>query len=70
MAEPWATLPLVRHWLVIVAVVCGAGLGLTTTEASALKTRVNVREECTSKLLPGNGVVLTTTLTIRNAPRG
>ena len=54
----------------IAAVVFGAGLGLTTAPASALKTRVNVHEECTSKLLPGNGVVLTTTLTIRNAPRG
>ena len=50
-------------------VVCGC-LGTAAGDASALKTRLKVHETCGYTLLADNGVVLTSTLTLRNARGG
>jgi hypothetical protein len=55
--------------LILVVVVCGC-LGSAAGDASALKTRLKVHETCGYELLPDNGVVLTSTLTLTNARGG
>ena len=57
--------------LLSILVVLGVGsLALTAGAVSAGPTRLNVDEECSYKLLSGEGVVLTTSLTFRNAQGG
>ncbi len=59
-----------RRWYVILlVVVCGA-FGPAALDASALKTQLKVHEACVFKLLPDNGIVLTTKLTLKNASGG
>jgi hypothetical protein len=59
----------VRRWLSILSVVVCGCLATAAGNASA-QTQLNLREECASKLLPNNGVALTTTFTMTNARRG
>jgi hypothetical protein len=60
----------VRRWLSVLSVV-GCGCVLTGAGLAAPpKTQLNVSEKCSSQLLPDNGVVLTTNLTLTNARRG
>jgi hypothetical protein len=59
----------VRRCLSILLVVLFGCLATAAGNASA-QTQLNLREECASKLLPNNGVALTTTFTMTNARRG
>jgi hypothetical protein len=60
----------VRRWLSILSVVMCGCLVTGASHASPPKTQLHVNEKCSSQLLPGNGVVLTTNVTITNARRG
>jgi hypothetical protein len=60
----------VRRSLSILSVVLCGCLVPAAGHASAQKTRVSVQEKCASKLLPDNGVLLTTKLTMTNAGSG
>ena len=50
-------------------VACGA-FGPAAVAAPALKTQLKVHEECVFTLLPNDGIVLTTKLTLTNARGG
>jgi len=59
-----------RRLLSILVVLLVGSLAPAAGSVSAGSTRVRVLEECSYKLLPGQGVVLTTTLTLSNARDG
>ncbi len=51
-------------------VVVSVGLWVAAGQASAVDTRLNVAEKCSFSLLPDDGLMLTTTFTVRNARHG
>ena len=66
----WDTVAAVlRLWAILVLIGVGC-LALAAGPVSAVTTRVDVRERCSFRLLPDAAVLLTTRLTISNAPGG